>query len=599
MDASSYITTSDQSNTSDILRQILETLKVSQPALRSLSLTNPGNIILTNEKRIAALKKRFKEFKLPEYSREDVISLTQSYNNYLHSQHKLKLASQTRDTIVRDRALLSAPSASDICPPSVTNCVIDSSKRSYGLDPETGLMFPSVLKYSSEVNWDDFSQSILVKSSLSNALNMEKTLLNLFNKGESYGMDMEQLRQLALSFASVHLVPHHPILQQMAKMEDIANYLIGLVNTNDESAKIREKLASVVRSPGVSLAESASLLKGLTVELLESQNPLQAADERAKKAEGNVKRILHYFVEKNASDELRQYCSYMAARNQHIDLSQTINFLSQLEQRSQFKLKTAKSYPASEQENLLMCHNNMMFGREYGNRMNRYGGEKYHGGAARQGRENYGYKHDYQSSRSPSPFNRYGDGARSRPDQRRGRDSWRGGRSYSGDRSHSRERPRRDSADRGRRGDGRRDSSGGQRRSSYDRRPSYERRSGYDRREDGRQPRSRSGSRDVDRKKRGGEDGQSNPGRTRAFSPQSRGRQRSPSPYKRARSKSPLAGDNCFKCGGKHLQDSCKIYPGARYHGPVCPIDGLLHPEEQCKYAPAARGVSPGRARKN
>ena len=564
MDAASYITTSDQSNTSDILRQILEALKIEKPALRSLDLNNPGGeYFLTNEKRIAQLKKEFDELILPEYSREDILSLTQAYSNYLHGLYKTKLASNSRDAVIRGQNILPIPSGADVVPPQLSQAVIDSGKKSFGLCPESSLLLPSPLQYSHEVAWNDFKEAVLIKSSLSGALNLSKTLSSIFKKSAEYGFSHSQLRELCLSFANENLKNHHPILQSLGTAREVCEYLINLINDTSEGEKVKMALTSVTRSPGTNLNETISLLKGLSSEYLEIQNPAGSLEQRRKKAENSVKRILHHFVEKTTAQELKLYSKHMLKRNQECSLSQLCSFANQLEARAEFKLRTTKAYPVDDANDLVLCNNNLLsHGNQAGSRFERnyYKGE-------RKGRET---SNDYYpQSRSPSPGYRYNSRGEGR--------TWRNpGRTYSRDSSYDRSRGRKPSGDRQmtRRQDSWRRQGSGDRTRERSRTPES---SGYsskrqeeERNQRGRNPGGRSGS-----------------------------RSRSNTPRRTARSKSPAQGlTGCFKCGAKsHQQDDCRVYPGPRYYGKPCRRDGLLHDEASCKYRSSSPATRPAAAR--
>ena len=507
----------------------------------------------------------------PELTKKAVFTLTQTYCNFLHSIHRAKVAARERDVIIRGEEALPVPDSSDLIPPSVTHCIVESgSRRLYGINPENSILFPRPLEYDVEVDWKrDFESSTLAKSALSQQLDLFKTLTNILEKGTSYGLTKLQLRELIIQFAASHLSSFHPILMAEKDPREVFRITVGLINGNNVVENLRTQIGDLKRSPGNSLSEMAMLMQGLVAELYQAENPFEEPAKRKTRAENYVARNIAKFVERETAEELRALKSTYDSRNEHLNLSRIVEFLTQIETKSQFALKSTKFFPKEAVNavsflNKFQTDNDRRGSRNFSQKYDMAYGNNLDKGETYRGREEVRSYRDRQ--RSPSgerrPWqedrNGFGRSRSSSPGP-----AWRGRRESQ---NLNRAGRSRDSSpywrNPGKEGGGRSKPSSYRR--DFSRSPSRERAA------------SREGSNQESRRPAG---------RSRSPAPGRKNRSRSPSTERKA----------CFKCGSpNHLQSGCPVYPGERTNT-RCPHDGLYHPQSECRYAPGrGRQRSPG-----
>ena len=378
MDANSWLINSDNSNQTDVIREIIASLQGLDPNFRSGGINNPGqDHFNVNERKIRELKSKYFNYTLPEYTKRAIHGLHQAYGKYKMQIHQLRLQSATNDALLRNAAVLPTPSSSDVLDPQVASIVLEEGRKVYGVDPVTGLPFKRPLQYTYEVRWDHFKH-VVCRSPMSGSLDLSRSLTRLLKAGEDFGLNKDQLGELLLLFTEHELPNFFPVILNLKNTDAVFNHLAGTINSCYELDNVKNQLNSVTRAPGDSLAAIAYKVQSLKLELEMLEKPNDSLSKLETKAENFAKRCLGHFMAENAKKEVRHLVSECNRRGESLTLDRLLSFAQQLEADDHYSLKTSKTLPKHEIQALNF--NNSMIGAQpagHGNRFDRpQGGEK-------------------------------------------------------------------------------------------------------------------------------------------------------------------------------------------------------------------------------
>ena len=254
-------------------------------------------------------------------------NMTNSYNVLNPSQPKPMLNIQSK--LILDLMQPFLKCGNTYFPISMQTGIVD--KSSPLLNPEPG-------------DFSSIEAEVLSVSQTSKQVHVLETTSSIISLCESRGYSKKDLAKVLEGFIRTHLPHLSGQLFLRSQPEQVFTTILGSVSYYSLVQNVNKAMKNLVRNPGQTLDEVIQSYISLLLEKAYLDRPNIDYTVAHKKASKQAQKICRFLVEPNLAsklDELR--IQKLSKLDEFLEIEETLKFVAEMEQRSEFLLRSAKS----------------------------------------------------------------------------------------------------------------------------------------------------------------------------------------------------------------------------------------------------------------